>query len=112
MAPLLTSPKLHELIESTRKQLAASYKIVEDILKELDLEYVPATAGLWVNAKAKDAEAGDTVAKARAAGVVIGAGTEFNTVPGEKGWLKITFALPEDILLEGMKRLGGSPSVS
>jgi hypothetical protein len=48
---LLTSPKLPGLLSSTRKRLAASYQIVADALTETGLESIPATAGLWLNAK-------------------------------------------------------------
>jgi aspartate/methionine/tyrosine aminotransferase len=105
MTALLNSPELPTLLSTTRSRLAACYKIVVDTLTELGIEVFPSTAGLWLNAKVKDAETADVIEKGREKGVIVGRGTEFNGVEGENGWIKITFALPEEILKEGMERL-------
>ena len=91
-------------MSSTLKRLATSYHIVIDALTELSIDYVPATAGLFVNANIKDTGSNDVIVKAVKAGVVVGSGTEFNSVEGERGWIRITFALPEDVTQEGMRR--------
>ncbi|KAI9745240.1 MAG: hypothetical protein M1818_001518 [Claussenomyces sp. TS43310] len=105
LTSLLKSPILPSLLDTSSKRLAASYQIVEDALKELGLEFLPASAGLWVNAKVNGAESSDVVHKLKESGLKVGSGTEFNTVEGEKGWIKLSFSLPEDVLREGMVRL-------
>jgi DNA-binding transcriptional MocR family regulator len=109
---LVHSPSLPSLIASVHEKVAKSHQVCHDTLTSPDLsnrvEFVPATAGLWANAKVilKEGETGqDIVAKAKETGVVIMGSPEFNMVERESGWIKFTFALPEDIVQEGMRRL-------
>jgi DNA-binding transcriptional MocR family regulator len=112
---LLTSPSISSLLSSVRAQLAKNHQICHDVLTSAELsgrvEFLPASAGLWANAKVilKDGETTqDVVAKAKEKGVIIGPGTEFNMVKGESGWIKLTFALPEERVQKGMERLKSS----
>jgi DNA-binding transcriptional MocR family regulator len=76
------------------------------------IELLPTTAGLWTNAivTLKEGETTqDIIAKARQKGVVVGAATEFAPVLQQgQSSIKITFALPEDVVREGAARLKAS----
>ena len=107
---LLTSPSLPSLIELNSERLSRSYKIISSTLRELNLDFIPANAGLFVFVKVApgattwDEEAA-VVEGLRESGVIVSPGKPYNGNEEEKGWARITFAVPEDVLIEGMARL-------
>jgi DNA-binding transcriptional MocR family regulator len=113
---LLNSPSLPNLISSTRKQLAQSYKICVETLSSLEsdgrVEILPATAGLWVNVivNLRDGETTqDVVARAKKYRVAVFSQSAFARFLGEnQGLIVITFALEADVVRVGVERLRDS----
>jgi hypothetical protein len=113
---LLTSDSLPDLISSVRSQLAQGFQICGDILSDPRLygriELLHASAGLWANALVtlkKDETLQDIIGRARQNGVIVGGATEFAPfLQNGQGLLKITFAMPRDVLLQGLERLKAS----
>ncbi|KAJ5808652.1 hypothetical protein N7474_009921 [Penicillium riverlandense] len=113
---LLNSPSLPNLISSTRKQLAQSYKICVETLSSLEadgrVEILPATAGLWVNVivNLRDGETTqDVVARAKKYRVAVFSQTAFARFLGKnQGLIVITFALEADVVRAGVERLRDS----
>lgn len=113
---LLTSDSLPDLISSVRFQLAQGFQICREILSTPELsgriELLHASAGLWANALVtlkKDEVLQDIILKARQNGVIVGEATEFAPFLQKKqGVFKITFAMPRNVLLQGLERLKAS----
>jgi DNA-binding transcriptional MocR family regulator len=107
---LLTSPQLPQLVDSNSRRLGRLYEILTSCLRTHGLEYFPASAGLFVFARlAPDVtsweEEADMVRRLREAGVIVGPGRVYYTAEGDKGWVRLTFALPEDRLRQGLQGL-------
>jgi aspartate/methionine/tyrosine aminotransferase len=84
--------------------------MLSSALKEIGLEFMPANAGVYVLAKvASGAKTWDdeetAVELLREAGLEVCPGKVFGGSDDEKGWVRITFAVPEDQLREGVARL-------
>ncbi|MCJ1271570.1 hypothetical protein MMC22_011472 [Lobaria immixta] len=110
VAALLTSPKLPSLMAMNKRRLAESYQIVAAALRQWNVEFIPAHAGLFVFAKlAKEIrtweEEAIAVERLKESGVLVGSGRAFHVMEGEKGWMRMTFALPEDMLRAGLKKV-------
>lgn len=99
-----------------RSQLAQGFQACREILSDPRLcgriELLRASAGLWANVLVtlkKDETLQDVIAKAKQHGVIVGGATEFTPfLQNGQGILKITFAMPRDILLQGLERLKAS----
>jgi hypothetical protein len=99
-----------------RSQLAQGFQTCREILSTPELfgriEVLHTSAGLWANALVtlkKNETLQDIIIKARQNGVIVGGATEFAPfLQKEKGLLKITFAMPPDVLLQGLERLKAS----
>lgn len=139
---LFSSVKLHAIVKLTRVRLARAYQILEAQLRQWAVEFVEASAGVFVwarllrprtpngeteviehgTAKAKvngDAKV-DGEAKAspdwetqqieqlRDSGVLVSPGQAYHVTawPREKGWVRITFAVDEGQLREGLRKIG------
>lgn len=107
---LLTSPELPALVLLNARRLAESYQIVAGALQQWHVEFIPAQAGLFVFAKLAKGirtwkEEEMVVESLKESGVLVGSGRAFHGVEDEKGWIRLTFALPEDVLREGLKRV-------
>ena len=107
---LLTSPELPGLVALNARRLADSYQIVVAVLRQWDVDFIPAHAGPFVFAKlAKGVrtwkEEEMVVERLKDNGVLVGSGRAFHGIEDEKGWIRVTFALPEDVLREGLKRV-------
>ncbi|KIA75383.1 1-aminocyclopropane-1-carboxylate synthase [Aspergillus ustus] len=95
---LLTSPTLAELVRVNRERLGASYKAITNVLQAHRVQYIPATAGLFVfarlkpNATAKDET--DFQQRLRITGIVVSPGQAYHIGPENRGWYRLTFALP------------------
>lgn len=109
---LLTSPKLPALLAVNSRRMSASYAIVTSILRQWDVEFIPASAGLFVFARlVKGAQTWEeetaVVERLRNdAGVLVSPGRAYHGVEGEKGWVRLTFAVPALLLTEGLRRMG------
>ena len=107
---LLTSPQLPQLLFLNSQRLGRLYEILTTFLKTRGIEYMPASAGLFVftrlapNARTWKEES-DMVRRLKEVGVLVGPGKVYHTAEGDKGWVRLTFALKEDTLHRGLQRL-------
>jgi len=90
---ILTSPKFPTLVKLNAQRLATSYQILTKALQEWNIEYIPATAGLMLFIKVlknatKWEEEEDIIRKL------------------SDGWIKILYAVREDVMIEAIKRIG------
>lgn len=93
-----------------KRRLAESYQIVAEALRQWNVEFIPAQAGLFVFAKLAKGirtweEEAIAVERLKESGVLVGSGRAFHGMEGEKGWMRLTFALPEDMLRVGLKKV-------
>lgn len=107
---LLTSVELPALIALNSKRLSESYRILVEFLQKREIEFIPAHAGLFVFARlAKGCrcweEEAMIVERLKENGVLVSPGRTYHGLEEEKGWIRITFAVPEDTLREGLERV-------
>lgn len=107
LAGLLGSPDLPRLLALSAARLAEAYTTVTGFLTTHGVEFVPATAGVFVFARLvpeaetwKDEAA--TVARLRERGVLMSAGRGFRGGEREKGWVRIVFAVEPAELRRGL----------
>ncbi|KAI4288896.1 MAG: hypothetical protein L6R35_001841 [Caloplaca aegaea] len=123
---LFSSEKLHAIVKLTRVRLARAYQIVEAQLKRWEIEMVEPRAGVFVWARLlkpsqherftiatkgalKDDVSGgrdmQQIEKLRNSGVLISPGQQYHLAawPREQGWVRITFAVEESQLREGLR---------
>ncbi|KAJ5107491.1 hypothetical protein N7456_004166 [Penicillium angulare] len=108
---LLTSPRLPQLIELSSQRLSMLYGILTKFLKTRGIEYIPASAGLFVFARLapgamtwQDEMA--MIHQLKDGGVLVGPGRVYHTADSGKGWARLTFSLKEATLRQGLERLG------
>lgn len=99
---------LDQIFENSRLQLWRASRIAVEFLSFHKIPFYPPIAGVYIWARLgylEDTWAGeaDLNDKIEAAGVSVGAGRGYNEV--QPGWFRITFALPETELLEGLRRI-------
>lgn len=109
---LLTSPNLPSLIALNKKQLAVSYATVTSFLDRHKIEYIPASAGVYVFAKLAPAaktwdDEADMVRRLEAVGILIGSGRSYHAAEDQKGWARLTFAIETDQLEKALERIEG-----
>lgn len=97
LSGLLRSPRLPDLLALNAARLADAYRTVTHFLTAHGVEFVPATAGVFVFARLVPGvrtweEEAEAVARLRGAGVLVGAGRGFRGGEREKGWVRIVFA--------------------
>ena len=107
---LLRSPRLSELVRLNQERLAETYQTLTNALTRWHVRFLPANAGLFVFAKlienAHDWEEETAVIRALAStGVVVSPGRRFDGGEHENGWVRMTFAVPRETLLEGFRRI-------
>ncbi|KAF7128641.1 hypothetical protein CNMCM5793_003492 [Aspergillus hiratsukae] len=104
---LLTSAKLPQLIQFNSERLLDCYRLLTDFLDSRRIEYVPATAGLFVFARLMPtAKSWDDEAKLKQSlqkkGLLVSPGKLYHLTSGQKGWFRLTFAIPKDQLTEAV----------
>ena len=107
---LLKSPNLPDLVRLNRERLAESYAVLTESLIKWQVEFLPANAGLFVFAKVvEDARNWDeeaaVVGALASSGVIVSPGRRFDGGESEKGWVRITFAVPRKQLMEALERM-------
>lgn len=107
---LLTSVQLPALIALNSKRLSESYRILVGFLQKREIEFIPANAGLFVFARlAKGCRSWEEEAmigeRLKENGVLVSPGRTYHGLEEEKGWMRITLAVPEDTLREGLERV-------
>jgi aspartate/methionine/tyrosine aminotransferase len=99
---------VENVLDNNKPRLRKAAEIVEDFLSFHHIMFYSPVAGcvIWARVggelatKETDAELYEKFA---AAGVAVGAGSRFKS--GEPGWFRITFALPRNSLIEGLRRI-------
>jgi len=105
---LLTSPDLPRLVLLNAARLSQAYVRVATWLTAHDVEFVPATHGVYVlarfgpHAKTCDDE-NDVVRRLRDAGVLVAAGRRFHL--RDMGWVRMTIAVNPDVLTQALARI-------
>lgn len=86
------------------------YEVVLHWLDARNIQYVPATAGVFIfvkflpQATTADQEY-EFATKLERSGVLVSTGSAIHTGPRSKGWFRLVFALPEEQLAEALRKL-------
>jgi DNA-binding transcriptional MocR family regulator len=93
-----------------RERLSLAYSTLTGWMKDNGFAYIPANAGIFVFARLGKAvtswdEEKELVLRCKVAGVLVSAGQAYHGIESEKGWVRITFAVKPEVLLEGLSRL-------
>ena len=108
---LLTSGRVPMLLETSVARLSSNYRTLTARLRDLGIKYIPCRSGFGLYARlAPNAETWDEeaamVRKIREHGAAVQAGkTTSGGVDGGKGWARISFAITEEMLREGLARI-------
>jgi len=107
---LLTSPELPNLVKLNTNRLRNAYETITTALQEWKIEYLPVSAGVSLWAKmAPDAKTWedetDIINRLRENGLVVGSAKQYGGINMEKGWMRILFAVNEDVLKEVIRRM-------
>ncbi|KAI9640542.1 hypothetical protein NHQ30_010840 [Ciborinia camelliae] len=107
---LLNSTELPALLSKNNALLAKSYDLLSSTLTRLGIEFLPANTGFVVFAKlVKDAKSWEDeealVEGLKRHKVLVSAGKGFSGAEEEKGWVRITLAVPWEQFSEGVKRI-------
>nr|ABV48733.1 aminotransferase [Penicillium lilacinoechinulatum] len=99
---------LDMILANSRSNLRQSSQIIIDFLSFHEIPFYTPVAGVYIWARLGHLvntweEEADLNNKMEAAGVSVGAGRGYNEA--QPGWFRITFALPEKELLEGLRRI-------
>lgn len=105
---ILTAPTLPDVLSQNRGRLAECYQIMTTFLRSRQIEYIPATAGLYVFARLLDSEKDDEAQQAQIlqdSGILVGTGQSYHAP--KKGWFRLVFSIgPPHLLQEALARLG------
>ena len=104
---LLESDELSNVIVRNRQRLAKAYQLLAAVLDRYGVDFIKPTAGVFVFARIAPhatswEEESEVVRDLQKAGVRVGQGKAYLAKPG---WARITFALPETVLVEALRRL-------
>ncbi|KAE8164392.1 pyridoxal phosphate-dependent transferase [Aspergillus tamarii] len=107
---VLASPQLPKLLTLSATKLAETYTILTTALKATGIEYFPSCATVFVLARLAPHAAtwDEEILALRAymqAGVAIVPGRAYHMPEGQKGWMRVTFAVSNEDLAEGIRRI-------
>lgn len=107
---VLASPQLPKLLTLSATRLAKAYSTLTTAFKATGVEYFPSYATVFVLARlAPNATAWDEEMLAlRAymqAGVAVVPGRAYHMPEGQKGWMRVMFAVFHEDLLEGIRTI-------
>ncbi|TGO49593.1 hypothetical protein BOTNAR_0426g00090 [Botryotinia narcissicola] len=106
---LVNSNVLLSLLNKDNVLLSKTYTLLSSILNYLGIDFLPAIAGFFVFVKlAKDSETRKVeavVKKFKEFKVMVSPGNQFGCSENEKGWARITNAVPEEEFKEGIMRI-------
>ncbi|PQE16312.1 1-aminocyclopropane-1-carboxylate synthase 1 protein [Rutstroemia sp. NJR-2017a WRK4] len=110
MTYLLNSPELSKLLKTNTSRIAKHYSLLSSTLRDLGVEFLPANSGFFVFARLATGndswESEENIVKRlREYGVLVSAGREFGGSESEKGWVRITLAVPPEKFEESVKRI-------
>jgi gliotoxin/aspirochlorine biosynthesis aminotransferase len=106
---LLSSPTLPSLIKLNSQRLSESYTLITTFFKERNIEWLPCNATPFVLAKivpkAKTwEEEVEVIEELKGVGMLVGDGRRYHVQ--EPGWARITFAVPREVLVDALEKLG------
>jgi DNA-binding transcriptional MocR family regulator len=107
---LIDSPKLPLLLSNQQTRLLASYNVLVGFLKRHGIEYIPATAGLFLMVRLSTDSTSLEKELAMASkfeeyGLILGCGYNYHMGETRFGYFRITFAVPRERLELGLCRL-------
>lgn len=107
---VLASPQLPKLLTLSATKLAETYTILTTAFKATGIEYFPSCATVFVLARLAPHAAtwDEEILALRAymqAGVAIVPGRAYHMPEGQKGWMRVTFAVSNEDLAEGIRRI-------
>jgi aspartate/methionine/tyrosine aminotransferase len=107
---LLNSPELYKLLKTNTSRIAKHYSLLSSTLRDLNAEFLPANSGFFVFARlATDNDSWESeeglVKRMRDHGVLVSAGRGFGGSESEKGWVRVTLAVPPEKFEESVKRI-------
>ncbi|KAM3069257.1 hypothetical protein ACMFMG_010768 [Clarireedia jacksonii] len=108
---ILTSPDLPHLISLNTSRLKSAYEYLTTRLDKWGIEYIPVKAGMLIFVRvAKDAQTWEeeaaVVDKIKESGVLVQPGKRWGGIDGEMGWVKMLFAVKEEVMREALARIG------
>ncbi|KAL6895113.1 PLP-dependent transferase [Trichoderma evansii] len=107
--PILSNiSAITNLVNLNRKQLHRAAQIATQFAEFHDLAYYRPVAGLYIWIRLSTAcnnfdEEEALVQKCSRFGVYVGSGADYSEL--QPGWFRLTFAIPEDKLLKGLRRI-------
>jgi DNA-binding transcriptional MocR family regulator len=107
---ILTSRRLPALLSLNTARLTSSFAVLRSWLQRLDVAFIPPSAGIYVLAKLgqdgmTEEEEDNMVGILKAAGVLVAGGKSFKMGGLATGWARITFSVPVEVLVEGLRRM-------
>ena len=107
---VLASPQLPELLTLSATRLAETYTALTTAFKATGIEYFPSCATVFVLARlAPHATTWDEEILALRAymggGVSVVPGRAYHMPEGQKGWMRVSFAVSSEDLAEGIQRI-------
>jgi aspartate/methionine/tyrosine aminotransferase len=109
LTALLRTSSLPGLLHQTSKLLSASYSIFAQAFDNLEIEYIPATVGLFVFARIANSksieEDKQLTADLESQGLCFSPGWLYDEHCSESGWRRITIAVSEETAVEAVSRL-------
>lgn len=107
---LLTSSELPRLVELNSVRLTRSYEMMTAALDRWGIEYIPVHAGvsLWARITKTTTTWEEEAAKVKILfdeGVAVAGGKPYFSTYGQIGWVRILFAVKEDVMKEAIKRM-------
>jgi bifunctional pyridoxal-dependent enzyme with beta-cystathionase and maltose regulon repressor activities len=99
---------LEIILDRSKSRLRIAAEMVENFLSFHQIAFYSPVAGCFIWARvggklATEETDVELLESFSAAGVVVAAGSKFNS--GEPGWFRLTFALPRKNLIEGLRRI-------
>ncbi|KAL1606492.1 hypothetical protein SLS60_003896 [Paraconiothyrium brasiliense] len=110
LSSLLKWSQLPTLIALNSERLTASYRLLANVLEQLDVSFVVPTDGIFVFAKlAKHAQSledeRDFYNRLAEQGVLLGPGTMYKGVDKDFGWARIRFSIPVKTMEVALERI-------
>ncbi|KAI1762791.1 aminotransferase GliI-like protein [Hypoxylon sp. FL1150] len=107
---LLSSPRLHTIIQLNSSLLAAAFRQIKEFFEENSIEYLPCEATTFVLARlapfsqtTHDEKA--AVAFYQKAGILFFSAADYHMPAGFKGWMRVSFAVEPERLDAAIGRL-------
>lgn len=107
---LLDSPKLPSLISTNTTRLAEAYSTLSSFFRSRSIPYIPCANGMYIFAQLAVGatsweEEAELAGKLKEAGVLVSQGKAYHGPEGDKGWMRVGFAVEKDKLVEAVKRM-------